>query len=135
MSGRVAVCVSGVGTNLRALREFERRGLLGGEIGLVLADRPCDALGFAADEGIPTALIDPSIQTDREAWDHAVAETLATANVDWVVLAGFMRVLGPTTLEQFRDRILNVHPSLLPAFPGAHASARRARRGRARDRA
>ena len=120
MSGRVAVCVSGVGTNLRALREFERRGLLGGEIGLVLADRPCDALGFAADEGIPTALIDPSIHTDRDAWDRAVAEALAKANIDWVVLAGFMRVLGAQTLAQFRGRILNVHPSLLPAFPGAH---------------
>jgi phosphoribosylaminoimidazolecarboxamide formyltransferase/IMP cyclohydrolase len=112
--------VSGAGTNLRALRDFERRGLLGGEIGLVLADRPCDALGFAADDGIPSALIDPTVYEDRRAWDAAVGEALEKAEVDWVVLAGFMRVLGARTLEQYRARILNVHPSLLPAFPGAH---------------
>jgi phosphoribosylaminoimidazolecarboxamide formyltransferase/IMP cyclohydrolase len=121
MTSRIAVCVSGVGTNLRALRERERRGALGGEIALVLADRPCDALGFAADEGIATALIDPSVMQDRADWDAAVRDALAGANVDLVVLAGFMRVLGPLTLGRFAGRVLNVHPSLLPAFPGAHS--------------
>jgi phosphoribosylaminoimidazolecarboxamide formyltransferase/IMP cyclohydrolase len=121
VSGRVAVCVSGAGTNLRALRDFEKRGLLGGSIALVLADRPCDALGFAADEGLTTALIDPTLRDDRSEWDDAVAAALASSEVDWVVLAGFMRMIGPSTLREFRGRILNVHPSLLPAFPGAHA--------------
>jgi len=121
VSGRIAVCVSGAGTNLRALHREARRNLLGGEIGLVLADRPCDALGFAAEAGIPTALIDPSLYADRGDWDMAVAEALTRARTDWVVLAGFMRVLGPQTLKFFAGRILNVHPSLLPAFPGAQA--------------
>ncbi|MEP7157976.1 MAG: bifunctional phosphoribosylaminoimidazolecarboxamide formyltransferase/IMP cyclohydrolase [Chloroflexota bacterium] len=123
MSGRIAVCVSGAGSNLRALRRHERRGLLGGEIALVLADRPCDALGFAADEGLATAIVEPSQYADRAAWDIAVSDTLINADLDWVVLAGFMRVLGPVMLDHFRNRILNVHPSLLPAYAGARPVA------------
>jgi phosphoribosylaminoimidazolecarboxamide formyltransferase/IMP cyclohydrolase len=123
VSGRIAVCVSGEGTNLRALRSYERRGQLGGEIALVLADRPCNALAFAADEGLATSLIAPSTHSDRDAWDDAVASALQAARADWIVLAGFMRVLGPRTLESFRDRILNVHPSLLPAYAGARPVA------------
>ena len=118
MSARIAVCVSGEGTNLRALRRYETRGLLGGSIGLVLADRPCPALAFAADEGIPTALVVPDVHPDRSAWDRAVAEALRSVDPAWVVLAGFMRLLGRATLDAFAGRIVNVHPSLLPAFPG-----------------
>ena len=123
MSGRIAVCVSGEGTNLRALRNYEKRGLLGGQIALVLADRPCTALAFAADEGLATFLVAPGTYDDRDAWDEAVGSALQAARADWIVLAGFMRVLGPRTLQAFRDRILNVHPSLLPAFAGAHPVA------------
>jgi phosphoribosylaminoimidazolecarboxamide formyltransferase/IMP cyclohydrolase len=121
VSARIAVCVSGAGSNLRALRAYEKRGLLGGEIALVLADRPCDALAFAADEAIATAIVDPASYTDKGTWDQATADTLSAAKVDWVVLAGFMRLVGAVTLERFRNRILNVHPSLLPAYAGAHA--------------
>jgi phosphoribosylaminoimidazolecarboxamide formyltransferase / IMP cyclohydrolase len=121
--GRIAVCVSGEGTNLRALHRAQARGLLGGTIVLVLADRPCAALGFAADHDIPTALVAPDAFHDRAAWDEAVARTLRAAAPGWVVLAGFMRLLGSSTLEAFSQRVLNVHPSLLPAFPGAHAVA------------
>jgi len=117
----ICVAVSGEGTNLRALREAEKRGLLGGEIALVLADRPCAALAFAADEGLPTAIVPPDVHADRAAWDDAVAAALAEARIGWLVLAGFMRILGRRTLEAHAGRILNVHPSLLPAFPGAHA--------------
>ncbi len=123
MNGRVAVCVSGEGTNLRALRRHEQRGLLGGSIVLVLADRPCNALAFAADEGIPSALLAPAAFADRAAWDAAVAQALSGARADWVVLAGFMRLVGRLTLAAFADRILNVHPSLLPAYAGAQPVA------------
>jgi phosphoribosylaminoimidazolecarboxamide formyltransferase/IMP cyclohydrolase len=123
VSGRIAVCVSGKGSNLRALRRYEERGLLGGTIALVLADRPCEALAFAADTGIDTALVSPASFADRAEWDAAVADRLSAARADWVVLAGFMRLLGRRTLETFRNRILNVHPSLLPAYPGAHPVA------------
>ena len=103
------------------MRRYEKRGLLGGRIVLVLADRPCAALAFAADEGIPTALVAPSAYADRAEWDGAVAEALTTASPDVVVNAGFLRWLGPSVLERFAGRIFNVHPSLLPAFPGLHA--------------
>ena len=120
MSGRFAVGISGAGSNLRALRRAERRGLLGGTIGLVFADRPCPGLEFAAQEGIPTALVAPSSYLDKAAWDLALAQTLTGAGVDWIVLAGLMRVLGEHTLAAFPERILNIHPTLLPAYPGAH---------------
>jgi phosphoribosylaminoimidazolecarboxamide formyltransferase/IMP cyclohydrolase len=121
VSGRIAVCVSGTGTNLRALRDYEKRGLLGAEIVLVLADRPCDALGYAADEGIDTALIAMDVYGDRGAWDEAVASTLDDAKPDVVVNAGFLRWFGRPVLDMFPGRIFNVHPSLLPAYPGLHA--------------
>src|SRR5688500_5685301 len=121
LSGGVAVLVSGEGTNLRALRRYERRGLLGGRLVLVLAERPCNALAFAADEGIATALITPDVHADRAAWDVAVADALVSARPDVIVNAGFLRWLGAPVLDRFPGRILNVHPSLLPAFPGLHA--------------
>ena len=121
MNGRVAVCVSGEGTNLRQLRRYEKRGLLGGQIVLVLADRPCSALAFAADEGVPTELVAPGAYADRAAWDNAVADALAAANPALVVNVGFLRWLGPPVLERYAGRMLNVHPSLLPAYPGLHS--------------
>jgi len=122
--GRVAVGVSGTGSNLRALAAAANRGELGGEIALVFADRPCAALEWAAERGIETALV-PALASarpeERATADAALAETLTAAGIDVVVLAGYMRILGPTTLEAFPNRILNTHPSLLPAFPGGHA--------------
>jgi phosphoribosylaminoimidazolecarboxamide formyltransferase/IMP cyclohydrolase len=112
--GRIAVAVSGRGSNLRALHAAAGRGELGGEIVLVLADRACPALDWAAEQGIETALV-------PRGDDGTVAEALAGARPDVVVLAGYMRILGSNVLEAFPGRILNTHPSLLPAFPGAHA--------------
>lgn len=117
----IAVCVSGFGTNLRALERATRQGWLGARICLVLADRPCAALDFAEAAGIRTRLVEPSGYGDRDDWDAAVAEALMESGAELVVLAGFLRVLGAATVERFRGRILNVHPSLLPAFPGLHA--------------
>jgi len=122
--GRVAVGVSGTGSNLRALAAAADRGELGGEIALVFADRPCAALEWAAERGIETALV-PALASarpeERATADAALAETLTAAGIDVVVLAGYMRILGPITLDAFPNRILNTHPSLLPAFPGGHA--------------
>ena len=112
MTGRIAVGVSGAGSNLRALQAAAGRGVLGGDIVLVFADRACPALDWASEEGIDTALIPAGD-------DEALAEALAGARPDVVVLAGYMRVVGPRVLDAFRGRILNTHPSLLPAFPGA----------------
>ncbi len=91
---------------------------------LVFADRPCPALEWAAEEGIDTALLpglaDPA-EADRAVADLALAETLTSTGVGLVVLAGYMRIVGPAVLGAFPGRILNTHPSLLPAFAGAHA--------------
>jgi phosphoribosylaminoimidazolecarboxamide formyltransferase/IMP cyclohydrolase len=114
MSGRIAVAVSGAGSNLRALHAASVRGELDGEIVLVLADRACPALDWAVEAGIDTALIPGGD-------DGTVADALASVRPDVVVLAGYMRILGLRVLEAFPGRILNTHPSLLPAFPGRHA--------------
>ena len=114
MSGRIAVGVSGAGSNLRALHAAAGRGELGGEIALVFADRPCPALDWAAEQGIDTALV-------PEGDDEILGESLAAVAPDAIVLAGYMRIVGPRVLAAHAGRILNTHPSLLPAFPGAHA--------------
>ena len=114
MSGQIAVGVSGAGSNLRALVAAAGRGELGGRVVLVFADRPCPALDWAAEAGIETALLPGGD-------DPALAATLTAAAPDAVVLAGYMRIIGPAVLAAFPGRILNTHPSLLPAFPGAHA--------------
>jgi phosphoribosylaminoimidazolecarboxamide formyltransferase/IMP cyclohydrolase len=114
VSGRIAVGASGAGSNLRALHAAASRGELGGEIVVVFADRPCAALDWAAERELETALVPGGT-------DDVLAATLEAAEPDLIVLAGYMRILGRRTLAAFPDRILNTHPSLLPAFPGAHA--------------
>jgi phosphoribosylaminoimidazolecarboxamide formyltransferase/IMP cyclohydrolase len=113
-AARIAVGVSGAGSNLRALVAAAGRGELGGSIVLVFADRACPALDRAAEQGIDTALVPGGD-------DEALAEVLAGARPDVVVLAGYMRIVGPAVLAAYAGRIVNTHPSLLPAFPGAHA--------------
>lgn len=115
MSGRIAVGVSGTGSNLRALAASAGRGELGGDVVLVFADRACPALGWAAEQGIETILVPGGD-------DEVLAETLTAVAPDVVVLAGFLRLLGPRVLGAFAGRILNVHPALLPSFPGLHGA-------------
>ena len=114
MNGRIAVAVSGAGSNLFALAAAAERGELGGDIALVIADRECPALAWARERGLQAALI-----TGGD--DRAVSDALREAAVDVLALAGYMRLIGPATLAAFDGHILNTHPSLLPAFPGAHA--------------
>ena len=116
MSGRIAVGVSGTGSNLRALAAAATRGELGGTVTFVFADRACPALDWAAEQEIETALIPGGDDT-------TLASTLRAVAPDAIVLAGYMRIIGPSVLVAFPGRILNTHPSLLPAFPGAHAVA------------
>jgi phosphoribosylaminoimidazolecarboxamide formyltransferase/IMP cyclohydrolase len=121
----IAVGVSGGGSNLRALVEATRTGTLAADVVLVFGDRSCPAVDWAIEQGIETAVVPmpPLGVTERDAADRVLAETLRAVGPDLVVLAGFMRVLGRPTLDAFRDRIVNTHPALLPAFPGAHAVA------------
>ena len=115
-TGRIAVGVSGAGSNLRALAAAVGRGSVGAKIVLVFGDRACPALDWAAEQGIETALV-------PRGDDPTLAATLNAVGIDAVVLAGYMRIVGPAVLAAFGGRIINTHPSLLPAFPGAHAVA------------
>jgi len=117
----VAVCVSGEGSALRALARAVRRGRPAGAIALVLADRPCPAVDWAGQQSIPTVILRPSDLADAAAWDQSVAAALRESGADVVALAGFLGGVGPATLAAFPDRILRVHPSLLPSFPGGGA--------------
>ncbi len=124
MSNRIAVGVSGSGSNLRALQSRIERDALAARIALVFADRACAALDWATEAGLDTALL-PDLGARsldaRALADSNLTEMLQAIEVDAVVLAGFMRLVGPILLDAYPARILNVHPSLLPSFPGAHA--------------
>jgi len=128
---RFAVLASGGGTNLQALLDAQAKSeLLPGQIVLVGANVPgCGALSRAEKAGVPTFCLDHKSFVGREAFDAALLETLRKHAVEAVVLAGFMRLLTPSFLEAFPARIINVHPSLLPAFPGVHSQAQAFRYG------
>ncbi|MEO8292567.1 MAG: phosphoribosylglycinamide formyltransferase, partial [Actinomycetota bacterium] len=118
---RIAVLVSGGGTNLQALLDDPG---IAPSIVVVLSDRPgVHALERAAGRDVETVVVEPAAFDDREAYTVAVREALRSRNVDIVVNAGYMRVLTATFAEAFAGRWLNVHPALLPSFPGAHAVA------------
>ena len=118
---RVGVLVSGRGSNLQALVDAARRGQLGGEIAVVVSNVE-GALGLdrARRAGVPAVFRDHRGK-DREAFDAEVLEILRAHHVDLVCLAGFMRLLSPVFVRAFPGRIVNIHPALLPAFPGLDA--------------
>jgi phosphoribosylglycinamide formyltransferase-1 len=121
MGERIAVLVSGSGTNLQALLDDP---VCAPRIALVLADRPgIQALERAEARDVETAVIEPNDFEDRGAFDAAVADLLRSRGIDVVVSAGYLRLLGPAVLDVYGGRWLNVHPSLLPAFPGMHGVA------------
>jgi phosphoribosylglycinamide formyltransferase-1 len=124
MSVGVGVLVSGRGSNLKALLAAQARGALSpAEVRVVLANvAGAPALAVAAAAGVPTAIVDHKpFAGDRAAFEEALLQVLRQHDVRIVALAGFMRLLGPRFLSAFPDRVLNIHPSLLPAFPGMHA--------------
>jgi len=113
---RLVILASGSGTTLQALLDAG----LPGDIVAAGTDVPaCVAMTRAAAAGVPTFAVAPSDYDDRAAWNYALGAAIAAHAPDLVVLAGFMRILGPAVVGRFR--IVNTHPSLLPAFPGAHA--------------
>ncbi|MDY0262094.1 phosphoribosylglycinamide formyltransferase [Syntrophotalea acetylenica] len=119
---RLGVLASGGGTNLQAIIDRCREGKLAAEVVLVLSNKPqAGALQRARSCGIPAVVVDHRHCPDREAFDRRMVDALRQAEVDLVILAGFMRILTPVFLSAFPQRIMNIHPGLLPAFPGIDA--------------
>jgi phosphoribosylglycinamide formyltransferase-1 len=120
--GRVVVLLSGSGTLLQSLLDATRGGDAGFAVVAVVSDR-ADAYGLvrAREAGLPTAVVALGDFPDRATWNVAVERAVRTFRPDLVVLAGFMRILGEPVLSAYGGRIINTHPALLPAFPGAHA--------------
>ena len=116
----IAVLVSGGGTNLQAILDAEARGENPhGKVTLVVASKPgVYALERAAGAGVESTVVRRKDYADSEAFDAALVRVLQEHNIDVVVLAGFLSVLGPSVIEAYRERILNVHPSLIPSFCG-----------------
>jgi phosphoribosylglycinamide formyltransferase-1 len=119
---KLGVLISGTGTNLQAIIDAIERRELRAEIRVVISNRAgVQGLERAQRHAIPTRVIEHRRYASREAFDRALAEALAEHGVELVVCAGFMRLLSPVMLTAFADRVMNIHPALLPAFPGVHA--------------
>jgi phosphoribosylglycinamide formyltransferase 1 len=120
----LGVLISGRGSNLGAVLSAIEEGALAARVSIVISNKP-DAAGLvrAREAGVPTRVIAHKDHADRASFDAALVDALRQSSVDLVVLAGFMRLLTPVFLDAFPDRVVNIHPSLLPAFPGVDAQA------------
>ena len=108
---RIGVLISGSGTNLQAIIDAIEAGELDAQIAL---------LKRAADAGIQTVSLNRDVYADKEAADALIAQTFKQAGAEYLVMAGYMRMVGPIVLGAFEDRVINLHPALLPSFKGAH---------------
>lgn len=115
----VVALASGTGTLFQALLDAAADPDYPVRIAALLVDQECGAAERAAAAGIPVRVVSPADHRDRGAWDQALTAIAAEYEPQWLVSVGFMRILGPAFLAAFPQRILNTHPSLLPAFPGA----------------
>jgi phosphoribosylglycinamide formyltransferase-1 len=122
---RLAILISGRGSNLQAFIDACAAGELAAQISLVISNIPGAAgLQRAERAGIPNLCIDHRNYVSREVFDQALVDELAKHSVDLVILAGFMRILTPVLIETFIGRLVNIHPSLLPKYPGLHTHQR-----------
>lgn len=122
---RLVILISGRGSNMRSILEAAKSGSLDINISAVISNRPDAAgLAFAAEEGIDTAVIDHKEFDSREQFDKALATEIDKYQPDYVILAGFMRILTEGFVSHFAGRLINIHPSLLPKFKGLHTHQR-----------
>ena len=122
---RLAILISGRGSNMAALAEACAAPDFPAEVAVVIANRAAaGGLAIAAGRGIATAVVDHAAHGEREAFDAALDAAITAAGADLVCLAGFMRLLGPAFVARRRDRLINIHPSLLPAFKGLDTHSR-----------
>ncbi|HLS24047.1 MAG TPA: phosphoribosylglycinamide formyltransferase [Pseudogracilibacillus sp.] len=116
---RVAVFASGTGTNFEAMMTSDERQF---DVVMLICDRPkAHVIGLAAGFGVETVVLDPNQFSSKEEYERTILQRLKRANVQWIALAGYMRLVGKELLDAYPNRIVNIHPSLLPAFPGKDA--------------
>src|SRR5699024_719013 len=116
---RVAIFASGTGTNFAAMMNSDDRTF---DVVMLICDKAkAHVIGKAAGFGVETVVLDPKSFSSKEAYEKEILSKLKRANIEWIVLSGYMRIVGDTLLEAYKGRIVNVHPSLLPAFPGKDA--------------
>jgi phosphoribosylglycinamide formyltransferase 1 len=122
---RIVILISGRGSNMEAIVQRCWQQGWPATVAAVIANRPdAKGLDFARAHGLATAVVDHKAHADREAFDEALAGVIDAHEPDLVVLAGFMRILGSAFVQRYEGRLLNIHPSLLPAFPGLHTHRR-----------
>lgn len=127
---RLGVLVSGRGSNLQAIIDASEAGRIDAVLAVVISDvADAFALERARTHGIEAAFVDPRLFDTREAFDAAIIDLLRKREVDLVCLAGFMRLLSPHFVREFHHRIMNIHPALLPAFPGLHVQRKALKHG------
>jgi len=122
---RTAILISGRGTNMQALLDYCSTTNAAAEIKIVVSNTP-DAFGLkrANEAGIPTEVINHKLYSDREAFESVITKTLKLHNIELICLAGFMRLLTSSFVDRWRDKLINIHPSLLPAFKGINTHER-----------
>ncbi|WP_404451324.1 phosphoribosylglycinamide formyltransferase [Virgibacillus necropolis] len=119
---KAAIFASGAGSNFQAIMEANQDNALGCEVVLVVCDKPgAGVIEKATNFGVTACIIDPKTFPGKEAYEKEVVSALQEAEVDWIFLAGYMRIVGQTLLQAYEGSIINIHPSLLPAYPGLDA--------------
>jgi phosphoribosylglycinamide formyltransferase 1 len=122
---RIVILISGRGSNMRSIVEACAAERWPAQVVAVISNRPdAGGLAFATSHAIPTAVVDHRAFSTRDAFDAALAQAIDAHAPDLLVLAGFMRILGTAFVQRYEGRMLNIHPSLLPAFPGLHTHRR-----------
>lgn len=118
---KIAILCSGNGTNLQAIIDSSRSGYIGADIAIVISNnKNAFALARAKETGIDMLVLDPKVFKTREEFDREIVKNLKMRNVELVCLAGFMRLMSPYFIKEYKNRIMNIHPALLPSFKGAH---------------
>lgn len=122
---RFVILISGQGSNMQAIITQSQRHLVNASFEKVVSNEPtAPGIDWADRQGLPTSVVDHRAFGTREAFDQALAEVIDACQPDYVLLAGFMRILTPTFVRRFKGRLINIHPSLLPAFSGLHTHKR-----------
>jgi phosphoribosylglycinamide formyltransferase-1 len=118
----IGVLISGRGSNLQAIIDASEKGDIPAKVAVVVSNNPkAHGLERAKKHNIPTAVFDPKAFSDKNIYELEIVKTLKKKKVELICLAGYMRIVGPVLLEHFYGKMINIHPSLLPSFPGLHA--------------